>query len=191
MSGYWFHSWMERHRVTESRSLRRALAKSPALRDLLASTPHRILYSRPAAPDNAELVGFGIISLPDQAVERIALYETHGDVERLAPDLESFVLVLARLQKSGALTLVRFDVRMPPCQDHFRKHAVDAGIDQAFDNAKPLAVELASSASISWELTTSDDHPHLDFTLQSPQFEHTEWGSLCSARQALNSRGDR
>ena len=128
-----------------------------------------------------------MISLPDQAVERLASYNQHGEIDALASDLDSFVLVVHKLSKAEAMDLVRFDVRMPPCVDHFRKHAADAGIDQAFENAGALANELASSASFSWEVKQHDGHPHIDFVLISPAFEHTEWGTLCSARQDLPS----
>lgn len=217
MTEYWFHKWMERHDVSDARTLRRALAKSLAVGDLLSSSPERILHNRTTAPVEAELVGgkgidltgylgcrhidclskeidglfrhawhyFDLISLPDQAVERIASFEGHGEIEQLASELEAFVLVIAKLQRARALDLVRFDVRMPPCHDHFRQHAVNAGIDQAFDNAGPLAKDLARSATMSWAPNTQEGHAHLDFTVQSPQFEHTEWGTLCSAKQDL------
>ena len=128
---------------------------------------------------------FDRIILPDQALFSIVEFKRHKDVKRLIRGLSPFVLVLRLLEKGGGHRLIRFETRTPRCRQHFEKHARDAEIDQAFTNTAYLVREVAGSAIIFWSLGDEDGHAHLNFRLDHPVFEHSEWGSLCSLRTPL------
>jgi hypothetical protein len=128
---------------------------------------------------------FDRIVLPDQALFCIMEFKQHKDVKRLIQRLSPFVLVLRLIEKGGGHRLIRFETRTPGCRQHFEEHARNAEIDQAFTNTASLVREVAGSANIFWSLGDEDGHAHLNFRLDHPAFEHSEWGSLCSLRNPL------
>jgi hypothetical protein len=128
---------------------------------------------------------FDRIILPDQAIFHVVEFNHHKDVSHLIQRLTPFVQVIKLLERDGALDLVSFEVRTPSCDQHFRQHAHEAGIDQAFTNTVSLANEIAKSARISWEHNRSNGHLHLDYRLDHPEFQHSEWGSICSLHKKI------
>ena len=123
---------------------------------------------------------FDQITLPDQALYRVLEFQDHKDVSLLRKRLVPFVLVLEMIEKNGGQHLVRFESRTPGCLRHAKEHAREANIDQSFANTSSLITEIAKSAVVSWDEGKQDGHKHLNFQLVHPQFEHTEWESLCS-----------
>lgn len=128
---------------------------------------------------------FDRIALPDQAFERLLAFKRHKKVDALCERLDPFVLILRKINHLGGLDLLRFDVRSPACAQHFRRHAREAAIDQSFANTHNLARELLKTAKMSIRETSDAGHRHLEYRLDSPSFQHTEWGALCSKRERL------
>jgi hypothetical protein len=128
---------------------------------------------------------FDTISVPDQASEGLLRFVRHKDVSTLCEDLEPFVLILCKIDKLQGLALIRFDVRVPPCSEHFREHAQEAQIIQAFSNTSELATDVARHAKITFQEDTEQGHRHIDYRLDSELFEHSEWGHLCSNREEI------
>jgi hypothetical protein len=218
VEAYWFWGWLKRHRVTDARTLRRALSRPAVVDGLVELAPPTVVFRREDEPSTTELIGgkgidltgelgchaigcltkeidglfrhawhyFDRISLPDQALYRVVEFRRHGNIDTLCKGLDSFVLVLHRLNKINGLELIRFDVRKPACIDHFREHAAEAGIDHAFTNTSLLAADLAKTAQISHGGEIEQDgHRHLNYQLISNAFVHYEWGSLCSEREEI------
>lgn len=123
---------------------------------------------------------FDQISLPDQALESVLCFQHNEDIERLCEDLEPFILILEHLNGIGGLDLIRFDGRKPPCPEHFKKHAEEAQINQAFVNTSALVKTLVETAKITCRKNNSCGHFHINYQLISKMFEHYEWGTLCS-----------
>ena len=131
---------------------------------------------------------FDIIRLPDQALYCIVEFRSHRNVESLASSLLPFIQVLRLIEKAGGQELVRFDVRTPSCCHHLEDHARDAEIDHAFANTTSLVREIAASAKITRTERENDGHRHLEYRLDHPGFEHSEWGSLCEQNEHIPER---
>jgi hypothetical protein len=159
MDTYWFTAWLRANRVTGEASLRRTLGRRGSLDSFINSAPPPRVSQRQEPSTLTEL--------------------TAG--KQLGP----FILLLRLIDKDGANGLVRFETRMPGCREHFKDHAREAGIDQAFTNLSLLVKEVASSAEISSSEKKRDGHAHLDFRVDHPAFEHSEWGSVCSLKHRL------
>lgn len=132
---------------------------------------------------------FDRILLPDQALFHIVEFNHHKDTTYLIQRLTPFVQIIKLLEKDGAHHLVSFEIRTPTCYQHFQQHAHEAGIDQAFTNTVSLANGIAKSARITWDYNEDNGHLHLNYRLDHPEFQHSEWGSICSLHQKL-PKGD-
>jgi hypothetical protein len=131
---------------------------------------------------------FDRIILPDQAIYHIVEFTHHKDINQLIQRLTPFVQVIKLLEKDGADHLVSFEVRTPSCRQHFQQHAKEAGIYQALSNTISLAEEIAKSARITWKLDKDNGHLHLIYRLDHPEFQHSEWGSICSLQDKIPKR---
>lgn len=123
---------------------------------------------------------FDRISLPDQAFFGVTEFQRVGNREGLQERLEPVVLVLERVNRIGGLDLIRFDIRQPSCTEHFSEHAADAHLEHALANTRAFAESLTQTARITWDKQAVDGHFHVAYRLESPMFEHSEWGTLCA-----------
>ena len=81
------------------------------------------------------------------------------------------IQVLLYLRQLGADHLVDFRSKPRPCEDHWERHAADAGLQSALISAETLAASLAQDATIFQDTTSQDQW----YVLQHPDFEHTVW----------------
>ena len=220
MQTYWFSAWLAKYRVTNKRTLEKALTRGAALDSLLSAAPRPTFSVRSEPSELIELTGgkgidltgelgcrhidclrkeveglfrhtwhyFDRIVLPDQAVFCVVDFKRHKDASCLLERLLPFVSVLKLLDRVGAERLVRFESRLPSCLEHAEEHAREANIEQAFTNTRSLTKEIVNDATISWDHVERESHIHLDFRLDHPEFEHPEWGSLCSRSTPIPKR---
>jgi hypothetical protein len=85
------------------------------------------------------------------------------------------VRVLLHLRDIGAVDLVRFYEKPPPCEVHWEGHAAEAGLEEAVERANEFVTELVRDARIRLSPSNSGG---IDFALVHPCFEHTVWGQL-------------
>jgi len=95
----------------------------------------------------------------------------------------SHIRVLLYLKQIGAETLVTFREKPTPCEEHWQKHAKDAGLQRVLRSGEELIPLLAQEAEIK---LTVNPNGSADFRFDHPQFEHTVWGTL--KRQQIEKR---
>lgn len=126
---------------------------------------------------------FDRITLPDQAINAISDFKKHNDKTRLSKRLCAAVHAVTLIEQVDALGLVHFEIRAPSCRMHFKDHAKEADILQAFQNLNPLVEEILKESKISFSKGQDHGKEHLHFKLDHPKFLHSEWGSFCPDKE--------
>lgn len=85
----------------------------------------------------------------------------------------SHVAVLLYLREIGAEPLLEFIEKPIPCEQHWRQHAQEAGLDQLLQTADQTILALADEGE--WHFERAEDG-RVDFVFNHPAFEHTQWG---------------
>jgi hypothetical protein len=121
---------------------------------------------------------FDGVVLPDVAHSLIE--GAHHDQDGLEERLASTADTIFYLRATSAMSLVRFESRLPACRQHWRDHAKEARIDQSIANVKNVITTLAREARIEFRAENISGHAHLEFALHHRFFEHVVAGHLCA-----------
>lgn len=202
---YWMFEWLDRHRVTTSEGAKLLLSNPVALNELrqIAQAADEqepsSLESRDAvlAGRGIDLSGqldcfhmkcrrlqverlfskvwhyFDVIVVQDSIAHEVA-YHWQNPTNDRKKWLLGRIAVLLYLREIGAESLLEFRTRPPGCLKHLKKHTTDAGLQRVLENEDAIVDEIAKAAHI----TFTDKTGGIQFTLNYPPFEHTQWGFL-------------
>ena len=202
---YWVFDWLDANGIRDSRDIEAAVSR-PDLVDSLFTAAKSLPQDKTkrGLDGNYLVAGRGIDlsgrlgcyhydCLSDQIdklfrkawhyFDRIVIDDTLTTyfqyASELHPDstdwLKGQLEVLLRIRELGAESLLVFKAKGRPCQDHFREHAEDANLHEALAAADELAIEIASEATVSISTTEAGT---LEYSLDHPSLEHTNWGDF-------------
>lgn len=120
------------------------------------------------------------------AIGHEVAFHTTSKPDDLRKWILSHIEVLLYLREVGADSLVEFSLKPIPCELHWRKHAVGAGLQSLLNAADDQIEVLARDARI--ERGTSEN----EYVFVHPHFEHTQWVELrrseVKGKSRLNAR---
>jgi hypothetical protein len=120
---------------------------------------------------------FDRIIVEDAVTHEVSAHWDDGP-EQVVKWVLSHISVLLMLRELGAEELVDFREKPLPCEVHFRKHALEAGLADVLDSLDALAasLEAESAFAISQEADGS-----VSVRIDNPIFEHTQWTTIRAA----------
>ncbi len=87
-------------------------------------------------------------------------------------NIANHVEALLYLREIGAEPLLRFVQKRPACEQHYRQHAEEAGLQNVLGGSREWTQRLADGGTVE-DLDQHGDHWH--FRFNHPLLEHTAW----------------
>jgi hypothetical protein len=204
---YWLFTWMAKYDVRSLDHAHKLLLQEGPMTDLRAMAESRATTRQASRPLTSVLAGRGIdlsgqldcnaascrrrqaddlfhrvwfyfdkIVVADAVAHEITCHWTEPS-DRFIKWLLSHIGTLLYLRDLGAEHLVEFHEKPIPCEEHWRRHAEEAGLTQLLRAADEIIPALVSEGA--WTFNPRGDGS-VDFLLNHPSLEHTQWGSLDS-----------
>lgn len=86
--------------------------------------------------------------------------------------VESMLKTLLYIKVIGAEDFLIFTEKAPACQEHYRQHLAEAGLDTILNGSEAIVDEFAINGVID-DVVSHGDHMHCTFN--HPMLEHTHW----------------